>query len=265
MSAARRRRRAARLVPAAAASWAGAALAVCLPEAAVWGSAALWAVAAVGGALLWRHPSPVRAVIAVAAVGAAVGMSHVALAQPARTSVDDLATGGGRALVVDATISGKLDPNSSGDIWFDALADRITAGDRAVAGGALPVRVGVAADAVAGLDGVDIGSEVTVRGASIPVGTGDRAVLVLRAQEVIVRADRPIAVLAAASDLRGGLVESAAGLPGPGAALVPGLAVGETRAVSASLDESMKASSLSHLTAVSGANIVAGGGRRHAG
>lgn len=256
MSAARRRRRAARLVPAAAASWAAAALAVCVPEAAVWGSAAFWSVAVVGSALLWRHPSPVRAVVAVAALGAAVGMSHVALAQPARTSVDDLSTSGGRALVVDATISGKLDPNSSGDIWFDALADRITAGDRAVTGGALPVRVGVSADTVAGLVGVDIGSEVTVRGASIPVGAGDRAVLVLRAQEVIVRADRPIAVLAAASDLRGGLVESAAGLPGPGAALVPGLAVGETRAVSASLDESMKASSLSHLTAVSGANCA---------
>ncbi|RKT36873.1 competence protein ComEC [Microbacterium sp. AG1240] len=256
MSAARRRRRAARLVPAAAASWAAAALAVCVPQAAVWAAPALWAVAVVGCALLWQHPTPVRAVIAVAVVGAAVGVSHVALAQPGRASVDDLAAGGGRSLVVEATISGKLDPNSAGDIWFDALADRIAAGDRAVTGGVLPLRIGVSADAVASLGRADIGSEVTVRGTSIPVRAGDRAVLVVRAQEVIVRAERPHAVLAAASDLRRGLVESAGALPGPGAALVPGLAVGETRAVSPSLDESMKASSLSHLTAVSGANCA---------
>ena len=46
------------------------------------------------------------------------------------------------------------------------------------------------------------------------------------------------------------------GLPAPGAGLDPGLAVGDTSAVSAELDAAMKESSLSHLTAVSGANCA---------
>ena len=44
--------------------------------------------------------------------------------------------------------------------------------------------------------------------------------------------------------------------PSPGAGLVPGLAVGDTSAVAPELDAAMKESSLSHLTAVSGANCA---------
>ena len=47
-----------------------------------------------------------------------------------------------------------------------------------------------------------------------------------------------------------------AALPGPGAGLIAGLAVGETSAVDAELDAAMKATSLAHLTAVSGANCA---------
>jgi competence protein ComEC len=62
----------------------------------------------------------------------------------------------------------------------------------------------------------------------------------------------------------------AAGLPGDGGALLPGLAIGDTSAVSEDLDQAMKTSSLSHLTAVSGANcaiivglvLLAGGAMR---
>ena len=48
----------------------------------------------------------------------------------------------------------------------------------------------------------------------------------------------------------------ATGLPGPGAGLLPGLAVGDTTRGDAELDAAMKACSLSHLTAVSGANCA---------
>ncbi len=44
--------------------------------------------------------------------------------------------------------------------------------------------------------------------------------------------------------------------PGDGGALLPGLAIGDESAVSPELDEAMKASALSHLTAVSGANCA---------
>jgi competence protein ComEC len=59
-----------------------------------------------------------------------------------------------------------------------------------------------------------------------------------------------------ADPLRAGLVSAAAELGGDGGALVPGLAVGDTSAVGDGLDQAMKASSLSHLTAVSGANCA---------
>jgi competence protein ComEC len=52
------------------------------------------------------------------------------------------------------------------------------------------------------------------------------------------------------------LADAATRLDGDGAALVPGLAIGDTTAVGAELDAAMKASSLSHLTAVSGANCA---------
>ncbi len=56
--------------------------------------------------------------------------------------------------------------------------------------------------------------------------------------------------------LREGFAAAARGLGGDGAALVPGLATGDTSAVGEELDAAMKASSLSHLTAVSGANCA---------
>ncbi|UOE44898.1 ComEC/Rec2 family competence protein [Agromyces larvae] len=59
-----------------------------------------------------------------------------------------------------------------------------------------------------------------------------------------------------AAHLRAGFRAAAADLPGDGGALVPGLAIGDTAAVSGDLDAAMKASSLSHLTAVSGANCA---------
>lgn len=49
---------------------------------------------------------------------------------------------------------------------------------------------------------------------------------------------------------------AAAATPGDGGALLPGLAIGDETAVSVDLDEAMKAASLSHLTAVSGANCA---------
>ncbi len=59
-----------------------------------------------------------------------------------------------------------------------------------------------------------------------------------------------------AAALRADFRASATLLPGDGGALLPGLAIGDTTAVSSELDAAMKASSLSHLTAVSGANCA---------
>lgn len=58
------------------------------------------------------------------------------------------------------------------------------------------------------------------------------------------------------NQLRDSLAQSAKDLPGFGGELVPGLAIGETSQVSEVLDQAMKSASLSHLTAVSGANCA---------
>uniref|UniRef100_UPI0035CCA047 ComEC/Rec2 family competence protein n=1 Tax=uncultured Amnibacterium sp. TaxID=1631851 RepID=UPI0035CCA047 len=60
----------------------------------------------------------------------------------------------------------------------------------------------------------------------------------------------------AAAALRAGLLARTAGLPGDGAALLPGLAVGDTSRVGEDLQQAMRDSSLTHLTAVSGANCA---------
>lgn len=59
-----------------------------------------------------------------------------------------------------------------------------------------------------------------------------------------------------AQDLRDSLSTAASSLPGVGGQLIPGLAIGDTAAVSESLETAMKTVSLTHITAVSGANCV---------
>jgi competence protein ComEC len=84
---------------------------------------------------------------------------------------------------------------------------------------------------------------------------GDERAFVLRAvgEPVIAGA---VGSTDPAAALRAGFAELARGLPGDGAALLPGLAVGDTTLVDDALDDRMTAASLSHLTAVSGANCA---------
>ncbi|WP_166426759.1 ComEC/Rec2 family competence protein [Labedella populi] len=84
---------------------------------------------------------------------------------------------------------------------------------------------------------------------------GDQRAFVLRAvgDPVVGTPEAPSDPAAA---VRTGFSDLAAGFAGDGAALLPGLAVGDTSLVDDALDERMTAASLSHLTAVSGANCA---------
>lgn len=66
----------------------------------------------------------------------------------------------------------------------------------------------------------------------------------------------PPAVQRAAGALRAGLREASDGLPAAQRGLLPGLVVGDTSRVSAELTEDFRAAGLTHLTAVSGANLA---------
>ena len=97
------------------------------------------------------------------------------------------------------------------------------------------------------------GTEVRIRGAPVPLGPTSSAAYGLSVTEfaTIDAAPGPARL---AAGLRAELRATAANLPG--AALVPGFAVGDTALVSEQLDADMRASSLTHLVAVSGANCA---------
>ncbi|MDQ1128658.1 ComEC/Rec2 family competence protein [Microbacterium sp. SORGH_AS_0888] len=253
-------RAALRLVPAAVVAWAAAALCILTPGAAVplalvGALAALAATALLARAGSSRIRRRLLAVVVAAGAAAAVGLA-VAAAEPGRSAVAAAQTGGGRALVADVVVTGKLDRTAAGGLRADATLIDLRAGPHVVRGPA-PV-VLLLQDAPPGLD---MGAGVRLRATAFAAGPGERAVLVLRATGVEA-ASAPTGLLAVAADLRGRLRTASAGLPGPGAGLVAGLAVGDTRAVSADVDADMKAASLTHLVAVSGANcaIVVGAG-----
>lgn len=252
------RRRDARLVPVAATAWIAAGVAVWHADTAGVIACAAWTTAALAlvAALRRAHPARTRwALCAVAlAIGAAV-CTHVAAAQPVRGRAADLEITGGRSLTLEVRAVGKIEPSAVG--WrFEATAHRVQRGqDRSGAvsfGGGVPVVVRLD-DAPAGLD---LGARVRLTGVAWPASRGQRAVLVVDVSGELDVLDPPWGPLAVASELRHGLNALTRSLPPPGGGLIAGLAVGDTSGVGTELDAAMKASSLSHLTAVSGANCA---------
>lgn len=98
------------------------------------------------------------------------------------------------------------------------------------------------------------GATLTVRARVATSPASDREAFQLRGD--VMRIDPPPAVTAWTHPLRAGLADAADRLGGDGGSLVPGLAIGDTSAVSDELEAAMTAASLTHLTAVSGANCA---------
>lgn len=247
-----------RLVPVAAATWATAGLTTMVPEVAPFLAMTAWSGALLPLALLgMRGPARARhaaLVTIIALAAAAAAATHVAVAQPERARVLALGIEGGRAVAVHATVTGKVEVRG-GELVFDAAASRIDVGeDWHTVRADVSIRV-APADLDRGRQ-LDVGAEVIARGTVWQAEPGDRAVIGVSAARGLDVISAPTGIFAVTSDLRRGLVRAADGLPEPGGGLVPGLAVGDTSAVDPALDDAMKASSLSHLTAVSGANCA---------
>ena len=104
------------------------------------------------------------------------------------------------------------------------------------------------------------GTRLTVHGVTVPLEPGAASAYGVRVGSArgVPASGRLDGVVAdvgkAAAELRGGLRQAAAQVPG--AELVPGLAVGDTALVGAPLELRMQQSSLTHLVAVSGANCA---------
>lgn len=251
-----------RLVPVAGLTWVVAFVSTHQPGGAGGLALALWSAVVIAVALLAVHSRKVRdhprvaaLVTVIALAAAAAAASHVALSVPAREGVIALELSGGRDVAVHAIVTGKIERRADGSLAFDAVATRIDVGTsrRAVR---IDVLVRVSPDDVDDRRSLDAGALVEARGTAAEARPGERAVLEIRAGRGVTIVHPPRGAAATTAALRRGLVAAARDLPGEGGALVPGLAVGDTAGVSAGLDVAMKESSLSHLTAVSGANCA---------
>lgn len=100
------------------------------------------------------------------------------------------------------------------------------------------------------------GQQVTVEGSLLPARSGDLTVAVLRVRGPPT-AVGPVSWWQSAADvIRGGLRTAASVLHPDPAGLLPALVVGDTRDQSAQVEEEFQAAGLTHLTAVSGANLA---------
>ncbi|CAN5317375.1 hypothetical protein BH09ACT6_BH09ACT6_02690 [soil metagenome] len=103
---------------------------------------------------------------------------------------------------------------------------------------------------------VSIGAQLALTGRLKATDPGESVASLFFAESPGAALASPPWYLDWANHLRDSFRESSVGLPGAGAQLVPGLAIGDVSLVSDELDTSMTTSGLSHLTAVSGANCA---------
>ncbi|MCD2441959.1 ComEC/Rec2 family competence protein [Agromyces sp. SYSU K20354] len=197
--------------------------------------------------------------VALAATGVVTTAAGVALEARSHSPLAEAASSGTTVGVV-VELTGA--PRAMSAPWFDG-------GDSGAAAG-LPQRVEgrvIAVDGV-GVASVPVTATIDVAPSKLQLGTTlsfDANAATMPAVEAAafrlrvagdVHVSAPPFWLAWSGALRTEFGEAAATLGGDGGALVPGLAIGDTSAVGDALDEAMKASSLSHLTAVSGANCA---------
>lgn len=219
-------------------------------------------VVALASILIARRRAAIAAVAVAASAGVLVAVA-VCAALPAREA-DALDSAAEAEGIVEATVEVTQNPrivNGAFGLWTDdAESTRVrfdaVLREAEVAGttvrGAIPVQV------VGAVDGAlpAIGSRVTATATVRLSEPGDSSAYRLFASESIVVVTPPPGYLGWADPLRSGFRELTASLPGGGGELLPGLAIGDTSRVSSELDEAMKVSSLSHLTAVSGAIVI---------
>ncbi|WP_210506044.1 ComEC/Rec2 family competence protein [Naasia sp. SYSU D00057] len=247
----------ARLVPAAAGAWAGAALLVGTPALAPVAAPVLGAVAAAAVLAARRSVQLAAALVAVALLAGAGAATAAAIAvrAPERSPAAltrALADAGTAELVLTGV------PRRTAGVLTRTIVEadlvRFTRGSIDVSA-RTPVLLFVAGSpdqqALAG----SVGSRIEARVRLAPAVPGEDVAYLGSAERL-----RPLAPappwLAWAAALRERFAASAARLPGDGAALLPGLAIGADGDLPAALREDMRDASLSHLTAVSGANCA---------
>jgi competence protein ComEC len=244
-----------RLVPVAVAVWAVTLGAAHVPPA---GAAAVAAGAVLGGGLVARRRDRAGALVALAVLAAVATAASVAAVRGAARAASPLAQlGGDRSVTVVLEVDG--DPRRVGGAAAPRLVLDATVAE--VDDGRRTVHLGAAVVVFApeeGWEGLLPGQRVRARVAVAPVPASAGVVARLSARGPPQRLGGPPRVQVLAGGLRDGLAGSAARvLEAPAAGLLPGLVVGDTRAMDPVLTEDFRRAGLSHLTAVSGANVIA--------
>ncbi|NYF10979.1 competence protein ComEC [Leifsonia sp. AK011] len=232
-----------RLAVPVALGWVTTVILVGVPEAQVVAVPVLWAFAAGAVALTLRFR--VLGVVALALVIAALCATAVALQAPSRAPavlVEASASGGRVPVVVRATSVITPDARS----WQGVV---VSANDA-------PMDVPVIIFGGAPDRRTDIGTTLTATVRLEATDAGDHSAFILFPDDAAEAIRDPPWYLEWANHLRRGFLAAASSLPGQGGDLLAGLAIGDTTAVDQSLGAAMKASSLTHLTAVSGANCA---------
>ena len=282
-----------RLVPVLGTAWAGAGALVVAPPglvaAAALAAGALSALALVLAAHLLRpapaptgragslrtpaaarRASPRRrgAAVAASTAGAAAVLATVAVSVLATVAITggplvDLAAQGASArvtMVVTGSPHRAAPPEgpqgrSLPERWvLRARAVAVTGGTGSA--GATGLRTPVVVLAGPSWSGLQRGARVQVLGSLEAAGPGDaaRALLTTRAPPRVLSPPRGWAGVVLG--LRAGLASACAPLGDDAGGLLPGLVVGDTSAVPPDLSEAMRTTGLTHLTAVSGANVA---------
>lgn len=237
------------LLPAAA-GWVVALLGTAFPAAAGAGTVAAMLAAVVLGIRAAQRPSRAAVLCAAGAVVCAAVLAAV-VAGDARRHPAGLPLG--RPVVVEVRVD-QVVPASGNDASGTLGTRQILRGAVVMSGGRpmeLPVTLfadGRRAPAIGGV----LRARVVLR-ATAPADPAAAIGSVIGGMATV-RPPPPAQLVA--TSLRDGLLARTARLPGDGGALLPGLAVGDTTRVGPDLRQAMQDASLTHLTAVSGANCA---------
>jgi competence protein ComEC len=249
-----------RLVLPAVVAWVAAGTLTAMPAAAPVITVAVWAVAVVLVGLAVARYRAVVVVAAVCAVAAGIVCASVAARAPARQPEVLLdAAHDGRHVALTVTTAETLGVEERAvdtapgpaQVPYSATAVSVRVGDRVVAVSTPVLVFGGRPDARTGI-GATLEFGATLEAAA---PEDDVGFLVFASGDARTIRGPPWA-LDWANGLRTSFSAASTALPGDGGRLLPGLAIGDTAAVGAQLDAAMKTTSLSHLTAVSGANCA---------
>ena len=221
-----------RLLPAVVVGWIAAGVLVGSPDAAP-ASAGL-ATAAAGLVSLAALRRRALALVALPCAVAALVAASIALTAPSRMPAHLVASAeSGRSVELTVVVTG-----------------RTVEGRFAGAVEGAPVLV------FGDGQGPPLGATVILRGDLETTAPGEDVAFLVFPRGDVEPVAEPPPLLEWAHGIRSSFLDASRGLPEPGGGLLPGLAIGDTTRVPESLDAAMKASSLSHLTAVSGANCA---------